>query len=173
MTDKNFSRKTYVLAALLPLAILLFLPVRPLVISRLGSEILLEIRTVDPPDHFRGDYIALSLPAAQVPLRFFAGSTAPAPYTRWYISLQQQGACGVPAAASQQRPGGVYLAGTVLTHSADMVRMDYGTSLSRFYVSAGSAGKKYQHMAEQGTLRARVKVWHGTPALQSLEPAEK
>jgi uncharacterized membrane-anchored protein len=172
MTDKRFSWRIYVLAALFPLAILLFLPVRPLVISRLGSEILLEIKAADPPDHFRGDYIALSLPASQVPLRLFAGSAAPKSHSRWYISMQQKGACWMPSAASQQRPDGVYLEGTVLSHSGDTVRMDYGTSLSRFYIPEDT-GEKYQRMAKKGVLRARVKVWHGAAVLQSLEEAEK
>ena len=83
----------FVLAALPPLLILLALPLKPLLISALGTEVTLAVRPVDPRDLFRGDYVALSFEIESVPVALFQPERGGTPEqaakrrSEWYVTL--------------------------------------------------------------------------------------
>lgn len=66
---KGFGR--YLLAALLPLCVLLAAPVKPALVLMLGEEVRLATVPVDPRDVFRGDYVTLRFAVESVPLASF------------------------------------------------------------------------------------------------------
>ena len=52
-------KKTFLLAVLIPLLILLVMTIKPQATVLFGQEILLETKAYDPTDLFRGDYVAV------------------------------------------------------------------------------------------------------------------
>lgn len=168
---KPFS--VYAAAAVLPLVILLVLPLESVLVSRLGQEITLAASPVDPIDPFRGEYIALNFSASAVPQELFHAEVKEVRRgSRWYAAfVKREDGLWTPSGVFKENPGGVCLRASVASTRGTGVTMDYGENLSRYYVSE-KAARALEEAAAKGMLRARVKVWRGRAALQSLESGE-
>ncbi len=168
---KSFS--VYAAAAVLPLLILFVLPLESVLVSRLGQEMTLAATPVDPIDPFRGEYIALNFSAASVPQEFFHAEAKDVRRgSRWYVAFAKgEDGLWTPSGVFKENPGGLCLRASVASTRGTGVTMDYGENLSRYYVRQKSA-RALEEAAAKGTLRARVKVWRGRAALQSLEAGE-
>ena len=170
----------YALAALAPLLILLALPLKPFLISMIGQEVTLAVRPVDPRDLFRGDYVALSFEIESVPVNLFEedeGGTheqAVRRHSEWYVSLEE-GPDGLwkPCGASQLPGREPYLKGRVkylgqVVGKGWTAELDYGTNMRRYYVRE-STGRELEKAAQNGVLRAKVRIWRGEAVIQSVQ----
>ena len=172
----------YILAAIVPLCVLLWMPARPALILALGDEARLAARPVDPRDLFRGDYVALSFEAENMPLSAFSllpfislNPIHPHEGDVFYISLKKDdGKDGsglhVPTmVTSAPPPNGLYLRARVGSHSyrGDSVPMDLGPSLKRFYVPEGTGLR----LERAGRLAVTVRVWRGEAVIVSADAA--
>ncbi len=167
------------LAALPPLLILLALPVKPALISLLGTEVTLAARPVDPRDLFRGDYVALSFEIESVPVELFQPEKDSTPEqsvsrrSEWFVTLKED-ADGLwrPGIAAEKSAGEPSLKGRVkylgqTIGKPKVAEMDYGENMRRFYVRENT-GLALEKGAQIGALRARVRVWHGEGVIQSV-----
>ena len=50
--------------------------------------------------------------------------------------------------------------------------MDYGTNMRRYYVRENT-GRALEQAAQNGTLRAKVRIWHGEAVIQSVQIVPK
>lgn len=166
-------RLRLLLAALPPLLILLALPLRPALVLRLGTEVTLAARPVDPRDLFRGDYLALSFEIEKVPAKLFPSGELTPVGSEWFVSLEERGGVWVPSRVTAAREDGPCLKGRVIVVSTSRESgetsavMDYGTNMRRFYVREGT-GEALEKAAAKSGLRARVRLWRGEAAIRSV-----
>ena len=170
----------FALAALPPLLILLALPLKPLLISALGTEVTLAVRPVDPRDLFRGDYVALSFEIESVPVALFQPERRGTPEqaakrrSEWYVTLAP-GPEGlwIPERVTPKLKREPALKGRVkylgqTIGGPQKAEMDYGTNMRRYYVRENT-GRALEQAAQNGTLRAKVRIWHGEAVIQSVQ----
>jgi len=186
---KRFPR--YLLAMLLPLAVLLARPLIPAAVLLFGQEIRLSTEPVDPRDIFRGDYVTLrfsiedagvfllserdkeTLSAAlghgRPPLREGKQDAA----LTLYVTLEpdDEGIWQAAKMTTLTPPGTeVYLrARASRDYYSESVNLDYGDYLRRYYVKENT-GRELEDAARRGELTALVKVWRGRAVLTSVEP---
>nr|WP_315101585.1 GDYXXLXY domain-containing protein [uncultured Fretibacterium sp.] len=178
--------RRYLVAALLPLCVLLAAPVRPALILMFGEEVRLATVPFDPRDLFRGDYVALHFAVEEIPLASFdvvsggraasRGTGGPEPAEMklakdWYVSLKRD-ASGIfsPEGVGTSPPvGRPYLRGTFRAASGGSVaRLDFGPGLECFYLRENT-GRALEDAARKGRIEAIVKVWRGMPVIVSLD----
>ena len=182
--------RRYLVAAILPLCVLLAAPMRPALILALGEEVRLATVPVDPRDLFRGDYVTLRFAVEEIPLASFdvvsggraasgvTGGPEPAEMKLakdWYVSLNRD-ASGIfsPEGVGTSPPvGRPYLRGTFRAASGGSVaRLDFGPGLERFYLRENT-GRALEDAARKGRIEAIVKVWRGMPVIVSLDVKPK
>ena len=178
--------RRYLVAAILPLCVLLTAPMRPALILALGEEVRLATVPFDPRDLFRGDYVALHFAVEEIPLASFdvvsggraasRGTGGPEPAEMklakdWYVSLERD-ASGIfsPEGVGTSPPvGRPYLRGKFRAASRGSVaRLDFGPGLERFYLRENT-GRALEDAARKGRIEAIVKVWRGMPVIVSLD----
>ena len=175
--------RRYLVAAILPLCVLLAAPVRPALILMFGEEVRLATVPFDPRDLFRGDYVALRFAAEEIPLasldlpsgvRTASGGsgknlTELKRVRDWYVPLRRDESGlfypeGVRTSPPEGRP---YLRGTFRAASGGSVRLDFGPGLERFYLRENT-GRALEDAARRGRIEAVVKVWRGCAVIVSL-----
>ena len=176
--------RRYLVAAILPLCVLLAAPVRPALILMFGEEVRLATVPFDPRDLFRGDYVALRFAVEELPLASFdlpsgvgtasGGSgenlTELERVRDWYVPLRRDESGlfypeGVRTSPPEGRP---YLRGTFRAASGGSVaRLDFGPGLERFYLRENT-GRALEDAARRGRIEAVVKVWRGCAVIVSL-----
>ena len=175
--------RRYLVAAFLPLCVLLAAPVRPALILMFGEEVRLVTIPIDPRDPFRGDYVTLRFAAEEIPLASFdlpsgvgvASGGSGKNLTKlkrvkdWYVPLRRdESGLFRPTGAWTVPPGAEpYLRGTFRTASGGSVRLDFGPGLERFYVRENT-GHALEDAARRGRIEAVVKVWRGDAVIVSL-----
>lgn len=182
--------RRYLVAALLPLCVLLAAPVKPALILTLGEEVRLATLPVDPRDPFRGDYVTLRFAVENVPLASFdlpsgdrsLAGTGGKPSTDWeravavedwYVPLSRDES-GVfqPVGARTVPPDeGPYLRGTWRSPyggASSWGLLDFGPGLERFYLRENT-GRRLEDAARSGRIEALVRVWRGMPVIVSLD----
>jgi len=181
--EKRFFR--YLLAMLLPLAVLLARPIIPAAVLLFGQEIRLSTVPVDPRDIFRGDYVTLRFSIEEVDesilserdewalfARLGRQDAAPtgAPPLHLYVALEPDGE-GIwqPVGMSLTPPKeGVYLRAAASRGPSTTIKLNYGDYLRRYYVKENT-GLELEDAARRGKLTAIVKVWRGRAVLTSVE----
>ncbi|MBQ7263561.1 MAG: GDYXXLXY domain-containing protein [Synergistaceae bacterium] len=163
----------YLLAAVLPLCVLLWLPAWPALISTFGDEVRLAARPVDPRDLFRGDYVSLTFEAAAMPLASFdLPPSGPVRVPRptegdvFYVSLEKDASgLHVPVMATPAPPDGPWLRARVVDPWGPWVHLDLGPSLKRFYVREGTG----LELERADRLVVTVRIWRGEAVIASVE----
>lgn len=157
--------RKYLIAALLPLAVLLFLPAYPRAIVVFGEKCALTASASASTDSFKGESIALTLDISSLPVSMFDGGAEKG--AAYYVSLAETGggACSA-SGAHRTPPDGIYLKGTAIRVS-ETVRMDYGRRLERFYVEEGTA-----KAAAGGKLLVGISVLKGEAVITSVQSAK-
>ena len=172
------------MAMLLPLGVLLFMPIRPLLVLNLGQEVRLATEPVDPREIFRGDHVNLKFSIETLPVSLLGPDFPPASAdlsllyehvgAPCYVTLRRN-ADGIdePAKLSFSPPEeGVYIRGTLLYNRSGQMFLDYGPNLKRFYLEENT-GLELERAARSGSLIATVKLWRGVPVLVSLEEVKR
>lgn len=165
-------RRTFIIAVVIPLLILVGLTVKPAKTLLFGQEILLETNAVDPTDLFRGDYIIVNPKIAEIPKSLFPSDMEITDGKDVCVLLKQKGPYHVIESISMSVPQeGLYLKGTILYHDpfSSLVRINY--SLDRFFIKEGS-GTELEEASLQGKLIANVKILDGYGLLTSISVAE-
>ena len=178
--------RRYLVAALLPLCVLLAAPVRPALILMFGEEVRLATVPFDPRDLFRGDYVALRFAVEEIPLASFdvvsggraasRGTGGPEPAEMklakdWYVSLERDtsGIFSPEGVGTSPPVGRPYLRGKFRAASRGSVaRLDFGPGLERFYLRENT-GRALEDAARKGRIEAIVRVWRGMPVIVSLD----
>ncbi|MGC7870567.1 GDYXXLXY domain-containing protein [Desulfosporosinus sp. SYSU MS00001] len=165
-------KRTFLLAAAIPLLILAAMTIRPEATVVLGKEILLQTKAVDPTDLFRGDYVSINLAISEIPESMAPDALLNLRKKTLYVSLKPAGKFYEVERVSETKPKeGIYLAGKirndVYTPSGTFY-VDY--SLDKYFVEQGS-GKDLQQRSYQAGLIGRVKVFGGYGVLVGLTPS--
>ncbi|AFM40220.1 putative membrane-anchored protein [Desulfosporosinus acidiphilus SJ4] len=161
-------KKSFLLAAAIPLLILVAMTIKPEATVLFGREIFLETRAVDPTDLFRGDYVSVNLAIAEIPK-----SMAPEPIEKLrkrtlYVSLKQDGKFYVVDQVSVTKPQqGVYLKGRIRNSYSPLSTFQVDYSLDRYFVKQGS-GQDLEHRSHIGGLVGTVKVLGGYGVITGL-----
>lgn len=160
--------KTFFLAVLIPLLILLVMTIKPQATVLFGKEILLETKAVDPTDLFRGDYVSVSLAISDIPKSKVTLPIDKVSNKNLYVSLKHEGKYYVVDQVSENRPKqGVYLRGKFQNtyNESDVFHVDY--SLDKYFLEQGS-GKELQQKSQSGELVGTVKVLGGYGVLTGI-----
>ncbi|ODA39355.1 GDYXXLXY domain-containing protein [Desulfosporosinus sp. BG] len=168
--NKQNKHKTFFLAVLIPLLILLALTIKPQATVLFGKEILLETKAIDPTDLFRGDYVSVSLAISDIPKSKVPLSIDKVSNKNLYVSLKQEGKYYIVDQVSENRPKqGVYLKGKFQNtyNESNVFRVDY--SLDKYFLEQGS-GKELQQRSQSGELVGTVRVLGGYGVLTSIAP---
>ena len=105
-------QKTFILAVVIPLLILLAMTIKPQTTVLFGQEIVLETKAFDPTDLFRGDYVAISVAISEIPKSKVTLPIDKVLSKNLYVSLKQEGKYYVVDQVSEIKPKqGVYLRG--------------------------------------------------------------
>ena len=169
----------YILAALLPIGILLSKPVVPLLITLFGEDARLSVEALDPREVFRGDYVELSFGELEE-LSTYEQSKGLS-CDRWpepdrdfgkefYVTLARDSA-GIdrPSGIFASPPAeGLYIRGSIRHSPLTGIRLDFGPGLKRFYVKENT-GRAVEDAMREGRAAAVVKIWRGMPLLVSLD----
>ena len=166
------SWQKYIAAAILPVAVLLSKPIMPLVITLLGDDARFEVAVLDPREIFRGDYVELSFEDLERLSAEALGEESPIDRERTkylYVSLKKDSrGLDRPNGFSASPPKeGLYIRGRV-----GLMRVDFGTNLSRYYVKENT-GREIEDAIREGRAAAVVKIWRGNPLLVSLDITAK
>jgi len=138
-----------------------------------GQEIVLETKTFDPTDVFRGDYVSISLAISDIPKSKVTLPIDKVIGKTLYVSLKQEGKYYVVDQVSEARPKqGVYLKGKFQeiyneVNATDKFNVDY--SLDKYFVKLGS-GVALQQESYRGGLVGTVKVLGGYGVVTGLIP---
>ena len=166
------SWQKYVLAAVLPMTVLLSKPLVPLAVMLFGDEARFEVTVLDPREIFRGDYVELSFEELErAALKIFeAQNTSGRDRAKYlYVSLKKD-------SKGLDRPNGVSLSppkeGLYIRGKVGLVRLDFGDSLCRYYVKENT-GLEIENAIREGRAEAVVKIWRGSPLLVSLDITPK
>ena len=164
-------KKTFLLAAAIPLLILLAMTIKPQVTVIFGQRIVLETKAFDPTDLFRGDYVSISFAISDIPKSKVTLPIDKVNGKNLYVSLKQEGKYYVVDQVSETRPKqGVYLKGKFQEiynefNKVDKFRVDY--SLDKYFVKQGS-GVTLQQSSTSGGLVGTVKVLGGYGVLTGI-----
>lgn len=184
MKDKPLLK--FLICAGIPLLILLWMTVIPLMTLMYGQEIMITTRPVDPRDVFRGDYVILNydineLPIDRVPAVFKTEEEwGKLRRTPLYVLLKKEGSYYVADSASFERPAeGIYLKGffqyPVWNQTGEFmspmnitgIQVTY--NLDQFFVPENT-GLTLEELSREGQLVAWVKVWNGYSSLIAIRP---
>lgn len=187
MKDMSKNKK-YMLAAAIPMIILLYMLAVPLSVRFMGTDIFVETEPYDPRDIFMGDYVYLSYKISQVDIDKFPEELTKEKDIKKlekfrghpvYVLLKKEGSFYVVDRVLLEKPSeGVYLRSRLQDmyvfiyrdeNIESKVRLAY--NMERYYVSENT-GKKLEAMSRAGALVARVKVYKGYHLLEELFPAE-
>ena len=180
----------YLLIMVVPLCVLMTRPVFPELILRLGQEIRLATRPFDPRDLFRGDFVELRFAIEEISSSLFSSPDA-SPTTGFiavendtysnnvptlYVTLTpDEKGIWQPVRLSEKAPDeGTYVKGRRLYsyYYQDVVQLDYGNNLRRFYVPENT-GLELENAARRGEAVAVVKTWRGHVVLEKIEIQNK
>ncbi|MDR2528028.1 MAG: GDYXXLXY domain-containing protein [Synergistaceae bacterium] len=170
----------YLLAALLPLTVLLIRPLTPLAVLMFGQEIRLSTEPVDPRDLFRGDYVTLRFSIERLDESLVKDGSQNAisanrytneyiPYIYVTLSPGNDGiwrAVEISAELPELPKEGLYLRARVRNNT-----LDYGDYLKRYYVQENT-GRELELAAQRGEIVAVAKAWMGRVVLTSLQGAK-
>lgn len=162
------NKKTFFLAVLIPILILLGMTIKPQATVLWGQEILLETEAVDPTDLFRGDYVSLRLAISDIPKSKVNLPIDKVNNKYLYVSLKQEGKYYVADQVSEQKPKqGVYLRGKFQDwfNESNTFRVDY--SLDKYFLEQGS-GQDLQQESYKGGLAVKVKALGGYGVLTGI-----
>ena len=165
------NKKTFLLAVLIPLLILLAMTIKPQATVLFGQDIVLETKAYDPTDLFRGDYVAISLAISEIPKSKVTLPIDKVSNKNLYVSLKQEGKYYVVDQVSETKPKqGIYLRGKFQNTynqfgEADKFSVDY--SLDKYFLEQGS-GKDLQQESYTGGLVGTVKVLGGYGVLTGI-----
>ena len=165
------NKKTFLLAVLIPLLILLAMTIKPQATVLFGQEIVLETKAYDPTDLFRGDYVAISLAISEMPKFKVTLPIDKVSNKNLYVSLKQEGKYYVVDNVGETKPKqGIYLRGKFRNTynqfgEADKFSVDY--SLDKYFLEQGS-GKDLEQESYAGGLVASVKVLGGYGVLTGI-----
>ena len=168
--------KQLMMAAFLPIIILLAMCVAPVYTLLSGEEITLQTRPVDPTDLFRGDYVHLNYEAEEVP----SGLVDPgvvkkvetsSSQTTVFVILKNKNGVYRPVRVSLKKPDrGIYLKGKVnyigVNGNQDNVAM-IQYSLDKYFVE-DNTGTDWEKASIGGNLLAKVKVKNGYAYLTGI-----
>lgn len=161
-------KKTFLLAVLIPLLILLAMTIKPQMTVLFGQEILLETEAYDPTDLFRGDYISVNFSISEIPKSKVTLPFEMVSNKYLYVSLKQEGNYFVVDQVSENQPKqGVYLRGRFqdIYNESDAFRVDY--SLDKYFLEQGS-GMDLEQESRNGGLIGTVKVLEGYGVLTGI-----
>ena len=164
-------KKTFLLAVLIPLLILMAMTIKPQATVLFGQEIVLETKAYDPTDLFRGDYVSISLAISEIPKSKVTLPINKVSNKNLYVSLKQEGKYYVVDQVSETKPKqGIYLRGKFQdtynpSGEANMFSVDY--SLDKYFLEQGS-GKDLEQKSYSGGLVATVKVLGGYGVLTGI-----
>jgi len=164
-------KKTFLLAVLIPLLILLALTIKPQMTVLFGQEIVLETRAFDPTDLFRGDYVSVSFVISDIPKSKVTLPIDKVSNKNLYVSLKQEGKYYVVDQVSETKPKqGVYLRGKfqdTYTPNNEPGKFSVDYSLDKYFLEQGS-GNNLQQKSQSGGLVATVKVLGGYGVLTGI-----
>jgi uncharacterized membrane-anchored protein len=162
------NNRTFLLAVLIPLFILLAMTIKPQMTVLFGQEILLETKAFDPTDLFRGDYVAVSFVISDIPKSKVTLPIDKVSNKNLYVRLKQEGNYYVVDQVSENKPKqGVYLRGKFQDtyNDSDTFRVDY--SLDKYFLEQGN-GNDLQQESHNGGLAGKVKVLDGYGVLTGI-----
>jgi len=164
-------KRTFLLAVLIPLLILLAMTIKPQATVLFGQEILLETKAYDPTDIFRGDYVAVRFAISDIPKSKVTLPIDKVSNKNLYVSLKQEGKYYVVDQVSENKPKqGVYLRGKFQdtynqNGEVDIFSVDY--SLDKYFLEQGS-GLDLEQESRRGGLVGTVKVLGGYGVLTGI-----
>lgn len=175
-TEKKAPLWKYLLIMIIPLTVLLYRPMIPLMTLKFGQEVKLSTVPFDPRDFFRGDYVALSFAIEDIDLNTVSPSLRlklDAKGRRYgdeievYVTLEPDESGVYNAVFVSDTPGAddIYVRGKIEGRAN---RINYGNNLSRFYVKENT-GLELEEAARKGQVRAIAKVWKGFITLDKIE----
>jgi len=166
--------KTFIIAVIIPVLILLSLLTKPALTMFLGEEIMLETVAYDPTDLFRGDYVAINLKISEIKSDLLSVSPEQLKNNTIYVQLKKQGKYHSVFQVSTEKPlEGIYLKGKIPPYELNdpnisVFHVDYG--LDKFFLKQGT-GLKLQEASYKGTLSATVKIYKGYALLTEIGPS--
>ena len=164
-------KRTFLLAVLIPLLILLAMTIKPQTTVLFGQQILLETKAFDPTDLFRGDYVAVRFVISDIPKSKVSLPMDKVSNKNLYVSLKQEGKYYVVDQVSETKPQqGVYLKGKFQdtynpNGEVDKFSVDY--SLDKYFLEQGS-GKDLEQKSRSGGVIVTVKVLGGYGVLTGI-----
>ncbi len=163
------AKRTFILAVMIPLAILIALTLKPAATVFLGEEILLETKAYDPTDLFRGDYVAINLKISDIPKALLSiPSEEVNQNTAVYVGLKPEGKFyTIDKVSLTKPPTGIYLTGRIGYYNSDSDILHVNYSLDKYFLKQGT-GLALQEASYQGSLAATVKVYKGYGILTDI-----
>lgn len=172
----NKRTKQLLLACSVPVLILLGMCVTPVYTLLTGEEIILQTKPVDPSDLFRGDYVALSYEAEEVPKQLVEKEVVNELKDRWgelkvYVLLEKKHGIDTPSKVTLNKPKkGIYLSGKLdyigtNTNEEQVAFVQY--SLDKYYV-ADNTGTEWEKASAKGEILAKIKVNNGYAILTDI-----
>lgn len=164
-------KKTFLLAVIIPLLILLAMTIKPQATVLFGQEIVLETKAFDPTDLFRGDYVAVSFAISNIPKSKVTLPIDKVSNKNLYVSLKPEGKYYVVDQVSENKPKqGIYLRGKFQemynqNNEPEEYSVDY--SLDKYFLEQGS-GIDLQQESRNGGLVGTVKVLGGYGVLTGV-----
>jgi uncharacterized membrane-anchored protein len=172
----NKRAKQFILAAMVPVLILLGMCFMPLFTLATGEEIILKTRPVDPSEVFRGDYVALSYEAEEIPVSLVENKVQKRLENTHgdvavYVLLKKKDGIHTPVKVTLNQPdSGIYLKGTLnfIGENQTGKRVAFiQYSLDRYYVEDNS-GTEWEKASIKGQILAKVKVKNGYAILTGI-----
>ncbi|WP_409298952.1 GDYXXLXY domain-containing protein [Peribacillus sp. SCS-26] len=172
----NKRKLEYLAAILVPILILSFMTIKPLLTIYAGKTILLETKPVDPTDLFRGDYVNLSYEAEEIPVSLVKEDVlkrereGDGKFTV-YVVLKEKNGVHQPVSVTLHRPKEtIYLKGRLSyvsgsESSQESAFIQY--SLDRYFLQENT-GRELEQASLKGSLIAEVKVRKGYAILRDI-----
>ena len=164
-------KKTFLLAVLIPLLILLAMTIKPQATLLFGQQIALETKAFDPTDLFRGDYVAVSFVISDIPKSKVTLPIDKVSNKYLYVSLKQEGKFYVVDQVSEDKPKlGVYLRGKfqdMYNQNGEMDKFSVDYSLDKYFLEQGT-GMTLQQESYTGGLVGTIKVLGGYGVLTGV-----
>lgn len=165
-----------IFACALPVLILFGLCFYPIYTLITGEEVTLKTRSVDPSEVFRGDYVALSYEAEEIPVDLLEkevlgkgdGGTV-------YVLLKEKNGVDIPERVTLIKPhSGLYLQGKLSyigpnRSGKQTAFIQY--SLDRYYVE-DNTGTDWEKASINGQILAKAKVKNGYAILTTITKQE-
>ncbi|AOT70897.1 GDYXXLXY domain-containing protein [Geosporobacter ferrireducens] len=177
------TQSRFLIAAGIPLIILLSMVILPVMTTFMGETILLQTRPFDPRDLFRGDYVVLSYPIEDIPLDKFSPTEQTAltrgeSYPKFrnkaiYVSLapNASGIFEIQTASFNKPKDGIYMKSVYLydriIEGNPTIRVDY--QLDKYFVPENT-GTDLEDASRKGELLAEIKIFRGYAVIQNVYP---